>query len=365
MIAAMANFLDYDVYDLELTAVKNNSMLRKLMIETTSKSIIVIEDIDCCFDLTGKRKPTGGDDKNSDAKEDEKVKEAMANMDKEDIKVTLSGLLNFIDGLWSACGREHLIVFTTNYLERIWALNPLLHAVIEVNPDAPWQARRADRQRARLRRRGPLHGIPVLLKDNLGTRDRLNTTAGLPTLLGSVVRRDAGVVARLRAAGAVILGKASLSKWCNFRSVSGLAAQHGVSKGHVVLLLGSSPLGIPASGKFLFETYFTCIQMTDGTQASCQEELLSSSRLEGRKKVLPHFSRTAENATEEGDETPKTCPCRASRNQLHREEVPRRDLRLLLFCSSPFLFSVEVAECRGDATSGQCFTSSVCFIQLL
>ncbi|KAJ8753589.1 hypothetical protein K2173_022830 [Erythroxylum novogranatense] len=117
MIAAMANLLNYDVYDLELTAVKDNTELRKLLIETTGKSIIVIEDIDCSLDLTGQRKKKA--DKSS---EDDKLdKEAARKEPKEDTtsKVTLSGLLNFIDGLWSACGGERIIVFTTNYVEKL------------------------------------------------------------------------------------------------------------------------------------------------------------------------------------------------------------------------------------------------------
>ncbi|XP_044949506.1 AAA-ATPase At3g28580-like isoform X1 [Hordeum vulgare subsp. vulgare] len=119
MIAAMANFLDYDVYDLELTAVKNNTELRKLFIETTGKSIIVIEDIDCSVDLTGKRRKDkkASGDKDSDG--DDKPKLPM-DPDKDDAtKVTLSGLLNFIDGLWSACGGERIIIFTTNHKEKL------------------------------------------------------------------------------------------------------------------------------------------------------------------------------------------------------------------------------------------------------
>ncbi|CAA6659036.1 unnamed protein product [Spirodela intermedia] len=122
MIAAMANFLDYDVYDLELTAVKNNSMLRKLLIEITPKSIVVIEDIDCSADLTGKRKPGGRDEKTSEETEIEKAKAAAtaaAGRGNEESKVTLSGLLNFIDGIWSACGGERIIVFTTNYVDKL------------------------------------------------------------------------------------------------------------------------------------------------------------------------------------------------------------------------------------------------------
>ncbi|KAB1216699.1 putative mitochondrial chaperone BCS1-B [Morella rubra] len=120
MIAAMANLLNYDVYDLELTAVKDNTELRKLLIETTSKSMIVIEDIDCSLDLTGQRKKKT--EKSSDEEIEKSLKEIAKREAKEEgssSKVTLSGLLNFIDGLWSACGGERLIVFTTNYVEKL------------------------------------------------------------------------------------------------------------------------------------------------------------------------------------------------------------------------------------------------------
>lgn len=117
MIAAMANLLGYDLYDLELTAVKDNTELRKLLIETSSKSIIVIEDIDCSLDLTGQRRK-----KKEREEEDGDKKDLKQKLPKEETKpsqVTLSGLLNFIDGLWSACGGEKLIVFTTNYVENL------------------------------------------------------------------------------------------------------------------------------------------------------------------------------------------------------------------------------------------------------
>ncbi|CAI0399137.1 unnamed protein product [Linum tenue] len=119
MIAAMANLLNYDVYDLELTAVKDNTELRKLLIETTSKSIIVIEDIDCSLDLTGQRKKNQKwlSDEERDGKQTEK--EIGGGVGGGSSRVTLSGLLNFIDGLWSACGGERLIVFTTNYVEKL------------------------------------------------------------------------------------------------------------------------------------------------------------------------------------------------------------------------------------------------------
>ncbi|KAK7266278.1 hypothetical protein RIF29_18920 [Crotalaria pallida] len=118
MIAAMANLLGYDLYDLELTNVKDNTELRKLLIETSSKSIIVIEDIDCSLDLTGKRKKKK-EKKEEDEEKDHRKKQGEEESDGRSSKVTLSGLLNFIDGLWSACGGERLIVFTTNYVEKL------------------------------------------------------------------------------------------------------------------------------------------------------------------------------------------------------------------------------------------------------
>ncbi|XP_057966606.1 probable amidase At4g34880 [Malania oleifera] len=107
------------------------------------------------------------------------------------------------------------------YLQRIETLNPLLRGVVEVNPDALDQADEADRERGSNDDcRGPLgglHGVPVLLKDSIATKDRLNNTAGSYALLGAEVARDAGVVERLRRAGAVILGKASLTEWYGLR----------------------------------------------------------------------------------------------------------------------------------------------------
>jgi len=121
MIAAMANLLGYDLYDLELTAVKDNTELRKLLIETSSKSIIVIEDIDCSLDLTGQRRKKKEKRELEDEEKDPREKKGgiMEEKDGKTSNVTLSGLLNFIDGLWSSCGGERLIVFTTNYVEKL------------------------------------------------------------------------------------------------------------------------------------------------------------------------------------------------------------------------------------------------------
>lgn len=107
------------------------------------------------------------------------------------------------------------------YLERIEEIDrhgPELHAVIEVNPDALQIARSLDTEFKTKGPRGPLHGIPVLIKDNIDTGDKMQTTAGSLALDGSPAVRDAFLVERLRAAGAVLLGKTNLSEWANFRS---------------------------------------------------------------------------------------------------------------------------------------------------
>jgi len=116
------------------------------------------------------------------------------------------------------------------YLARIAALDPKLHAVLETNPDALAIADRLDGERKAGHLRGPLHGIPVLVKDNIATGDKMMTTAGSLALAGVTPPRDAPVVARLRAAGAVILGKTNLSEWANIRSSrssSGWSARGG------------------------------------------------------------------------------------------------------------------------------------------
>ena len=122
------------------------------------------------------------------------------------------------------------------YLDRIARLDrdgPGLNAVIEVNPDALAIADALDVERRARGPRGPLHGIPVLLKDNIETGDRMMTTAGSLALEGSVASEDSGVARRLRAAGAVILGKANLSEWANFRSthsISGWSSRGGQTR---------------------------------------------------------------------------------------------------------------------------------------
>ena len=106
---------------------------------------------------------------------------------------------------------------TLGYISRIQSLNPLLHSVIEVNPNAVAIAAGLDNERRTGQVRGPLHGIPVLVKDNIATDDQMQTTAGSLAIYGSRVPGDAVIIQRLRASGAVILGKANLGEWANFR----------------------------------------------------------------------------------------------------------------------------------------------------
>jgi amidase len=125
---------------------------------------------------------------------------------------------------------------TQLYLDRIKAVDksgPRINSVIEVNPDALAIAEALDRERAQKGARGPLHGIPILIKDNIATADRMQTTAGSLALVGVKPARDAFLVEKLRAAGAVILGKTNLSEWANIRSTrstSGWSARGGLTR---------------------------------------------------------------------------------------------------------------------------------------
>ena len=125
---------------------------------------------------------------------------------------------------------------TEKYLARINAIDkqgPAINSIIEINPDALSIADDLDKERKARGPRGPMHGIPVLIKDNIGTHDRMMTTAGSLALLGSVPPQDAFVVKRLRESGAIILGKTNLSEWANIRSghsTSGWSGRGGLTR---------------------------------------------------------------------------------------------------------------------------------------
>src|ERR1700704_233400 len=129
-----------------------------------------------------------------------------------------------------AAGRLTSERLTRDYIQRILDLDqggPGVNSVIELNPDAISMARDADAKRRRGIVLGPLHGIPVLLKDNIDTGDKMQTTAGSFALAGAPARRDSTVAANLRAGGAVILGKTNLSEWANFRSFESVSGWSG------------------------------------------------------------------------------------------------------------------------------------------
>jgi len=124
-----------------------------------------------------------------------------------------------------ASGQATSSSLVSYYLQRIEALNPILNSVIETNPNALCIANQLDQERRNGRVRGPLHGIPVLVKDNIATGPEacggnttiMETTAGSLALVGSRVPGDATIISHLRAAGAIILGKTNLGEWANFR----------------------------------------------------------------------------------------------------------------------------------------------------
>jgi len=143
-------------------------------------------------------------------------------------------------------GRETSRSLVDKYLARIDAVDrsgPALHSVLEINPDARTIADRLDAERRSGRVRGPLHGIPILIKDNVATADAMMTTAGSLALAGAKPPKDAFIVSRLREAGAVILGKTNLSEWANFRSThstSGWSGRGGLTKNPYALDRNSS-----------------------------------------------------------------------------------------------------------------------------
>jgi amidase len=135
-----------------------------------------------------------------------------------------------------ASGKLSSVALVKKYLARIEEIDgrgPMLRSVLELNPDALSIAAALDRERKSKGPRGPMHGIPVLIKDNIATHDRMTTTAGSLALAGSIAPRDAFLAQQLRAAGAVILGKANLSEWANIRgqrSTSGWSGRGGQTR---------------------------------------------------------------------------------------------------------------------------------------
>ena len=174
------------------------------------------------------------------------------------------------EGMSSGRFTAHSI--TEKYLSRIDAIDkhgPAINTVIEVNPEALTIARELDKERKQKRIRGPLHGIPVLIKDNIDTADRMTTTAGSLALLGSRPLKDSMVAQRLREAGAVILGKTNLSEWANIRSnqsTSGWSGRGGQTKNPYVL--DRNPCGSSSGSGAGVSANLCCIAIGTETDGS-------------------------------------------------------------------------------------------------
>jgi amidase len=171
-----------------------------------------------------------------------------------------------------ASGRLTSETLTRFYVARILAFDqdgPGVNSVMEINPDALEMARHADAQRRRGRVLGPLHGIPVLLKGNIDTGDRMQTTAGSLGLAGAPAPRDSTVAAKLRAGGAVILGKTNLSEWANFRSFnssSGWSAVGGQT--HNPYGLNRNPCGSSSGSGAAATANFAAVSLGTETDGS-------------------------------------------------------------------------------------------------
>jgi amidase len=184
---------------------------------------------------------------------------------------------------------------TGKYLSRIDDVDkhgPTINSVIEINPDALAIAEALDKERKAKGARGPLHGIPVLIKDNIDTADRMMTTAGSLALEGSIASRDAFVAQRLRAAGAVILGKTNLSEWANFRSShssSGWSGRGGQTKNPYVL--DRNPCGSSSGSGASVSANFCAVAVGTETDGSvvCPS---SANSLVGIKPTLGLVSRS-------------------------------------------------------------------------
>jgi amidase len=171
-----------------------------------------------------------------------------------------------------ASGRLTSEALTRAYIARILAFDqdgPGVNSVMELNPDAIAMARTADALRRQGKVLGPLHGIPVLLKGNIDTGDRMQTTAGSFGLAGAPAPRDATVAAKLRAGGAVILGKTNLSEWANFRSFSSSSGWSGVGgQTHNPYGLDRNPCGSSSGSAAAVTVNFTAVSLGTETDGS-------------------------------------------------------------------------------------------------
>ena len=176
---------------------------------------------------------------------------------------------------------------TNLYLQRIAAIDksgPTLNSVIELNPDAVSIAKQMDAERKNGKIRSKMHGIPVLIKDNIDTADKMMTTAGAAALIGNIAKEDAFIVKKLREAGAVLLGKTNLSEWANFRSnrsTSGWSSRGGQTR--MPYILDRNPSGSSAGTGAAVAANFCTIGIGTETDGS----IISPSSINGLVGIKP------------------------------------------------------------------------------
>jgi amidase len=171
-----------------------------------------------------------------------------------------------------AAGHLTAVHLLSYYLTRIKLLDqsgPNVNSVLELNPDAPAIARQRDAERRRGIVRGPLHGIPVLLKDNIDTADKMQTAAGSLALVGMPPLQDSTVAAKLRAGGAVIMGKSNLSEWANFRSTSSSSGWSGRGgQNNNPYIIDTNPCGSSSGSAASVSSNFTAGSLGTETDGS-------------------------------------------------------------------------------------------------
>ena len=164
-------------------------------------------------------------------------------------------------------GKYSIEDLTKFYLSRIDTLNPLVNAVLIKNPEAIAIAKKLDNELKSGKDRGPLHGIPIILKDNIDTHDKMPTTAGSRALAKSIAKKDAYIVKKLRDAGAIILGKSNLSEWANFRSENSSSGWSGMGgQTHNPYKLDCNPCGSSSGSGVAISSDF-CL-MSIGTETN-------------------------------------------------------------------------------------------------
>lgn len=181
----------------------------------------------------------------SEEKKRDSAEIAAAELGRDDFELSEMTIAEMQQGLQS--GKYSSVKLTELYLTRISEIDQGRHdlkSVIEVNPEALMLAEQMDKERKQGKLRGPLHGIPILIKDNIDTADKMHTTAGSIALADHIATKDAFVVAQLRKAGALIMGKTNLSEWANFRSTrssSGWSSRGGQTRNPYII--NRSPCG--------------------------------------------------------------------------------------------------------------------------